>query len=74
MARLFATISVPARATWTGRVQAHDPFAKTDAYFELLDELRAILGVEVDLVMAGAVKNRYIAREIQLTRQTLYAA
>jgi predicted nucleotidyltransferase len=51
-----------------------DPFAKTDAYFELLDELRSILGVEVDLVMAGAVKNRYIAREIELTRQTLYAA
>jgi predicted nucleotidyltransferase len=51
-----------------------DPFAKADAYFDLLDELQAILGVEVDLVMAGAVKNSYIAREIDRTRQMLYAA
>lgn len=51
-----------------------DPFTKADAYFELLDELRAILGVKIDLVMAGAVKNRYIARDIELTKQLLYAA
>lgn len=51
-----------------------DPFSKADAYFELLDELRDVLGVEVDLVMAGAVKNRYIARDIELTKQMLYAA
>jgi len=51
-----------------------DPFAKADAYFDLLAELRTIVGVEVDLVMAGAVKNRYIARDIELTRQMLYAA
>ena len=44
------------------------------AYFDLLDDLRALLGVEVDLVMAGAVKNRYIARDIERTRQLLYAA
>ena len=29
---------------------------------------------EVDLVMADAVKNRYIAREIERTKQLLYAA
>jgi predicted nucleotidyltransferase len=51
-----------------------DPFQKADAYFALLDELRAILGIEVDLVMSGAIKNRYIAQDIEMTRQLLYAA
>jgi len=51
-----------------------DPFEKKDAYFELLDELRVILGVEVDLVMVGAVKNRYIAQDIESSKQLLYAA
>lgn len=51
-----------------------DPYAHAKAYFDMLDELRALLGVQVDLVMAGAVKNRYIARDIERTKQTLYAA
>lgn len=36
------------------------PYARVDAYFGLLDELRQLLGHEVDLVMLGAVKNPYI--------------
>jgi predicted nucleotidyltransferase len=51
-----------------------DGYARVDAYFGLLDDLRAILGVEVDLVMAGAVRNEYIARNIERTKQMLYAA
>ena len=51
-----------------------DGHARAHAYFDLLDELRELLGTEVDLVMAGAVKNRYIARDIDLTKQMLYAA
>jgi uncharacterized protein len=51
-----------------------DGYAKAVAYFDLLDELSELLGVEVDLVMTGAVKNRYIARDIERTRQLLYAA
>ena len=51
-----------------------DPFALTDAYFDLLDELRAILGTPVDLVMSDAVKNRYVRAEIDRTKQVLYAA
>ena len=51
-----------------------DGYAKAVANFDLLDELRELLGVEVDLVMTGAVKNRYIARDIERTRQPLYAA
>jgi hypothetical protein len=51
-----------------------DPYARVDAYFDLLDDLRNILGGEVDLVMADAVKNRYIAADIKRTKQVLYAA
>lgn len=51
-----------------------DGHAKAHAYFDLLDELQELLDVEVDLVMAGAVKNRYIARDIDRTKQELYAA
>ncbi|MBZ0170235.1 nucleotidyltransferase [Candidatus Methylomirabilis lanthanidiphila] len=50
------------------------PYARVDAYFGLLEELRALLGLEVDLVMAGAVKNPYIARDIDRTKRMLYAA
>ena len=50
------------------------PFARVDAYFGLLEELRALLGPKIDLVMAGAVKNPYIASDIERTRQMLYAA
>ena len=49
-------------------------YARVDAYFGLLDDLRAILGDDVDLVMSGAVKNQYIARDIERTKQMLYAA
>ncbi|MDP2181309.1 MAG: nucleotidyltransferase domain-containing protein [Actinomycetota bacterium] len=51
-----------------------DGHSKAHAYFDMLDELRELLGTEVDLVMAGAVKNRYIARDIERTKQMLYAA
>ncbi len=53
---------------------ARDPYELADAYFDMLDELREMLGVKVDLVMAGAVKNRYIAADIERTKQLLYAA
>ena len=51
-----------------------EPYARVDAYFGMLDELRALLGMEIDLVMVGAVKNPYIARDIERTRKMLYAA
>jgi predicted nucleotidyltransferase len=49
------------------------PFDAAD-YLELLDELRLILEAPVDLVMEGAVKNRFIAADIERTKQVLYAA
>ena len=51
-----------------------EPYARVDAYFGLLEDLRVILGKQVDLVVSGAVKNRYIARDIEQTKQLLYAA
>ena len=51
-----------------------DGYAKAVAYFDLLEALQELLGMEIDLVMTGAVKNRYIARDIERTRQLLYAA
>jgi predicted nucleotidyltransferase len=51
-----------------------DGHAKAHAYFDLLDELLGLLGTQVDLVMAGAVKNRYVADDIENTKQILYAA
>ena len=50
------------------------PYARVDAYFGLLEDLRTLLGPKIDLVMTGAVKNRYIASDIERTRRMLYAA
>jgi len=54
--------------------EAMEPYARVDAYFGLLEELQSTLGREVDLVMVDAVTNPYIAREIERTKQPLYAA
>jgi uncharacterized protein len=48
--------------------------AKMHAYFDMLDELQELLRTKVDLVMVGAVQNKYIAREIEATKRVLYAA
>jgi uncharacterized protein len=53
--------------TMDGRRKAH-------AYFDLLEELQSLFSARVDLVMVGALKNRYIAREVETTKQVLYAA
>lgn len=51
-----------------------DPYASADAYFGLLDDLRSLLGEDIDLVMVDAIKNRHIAADIERTRKVLYAA
>lgn len=51
-----------------------DGRSKAHAYFDLLEELQGLFGARVDLVMVGALKNRYIAREVETTKQVLYAA
>jgi len=51
-----------------------DPYELAQAYFDLLDELKSLFDGKVDLVMAGAVKNPYIASDIEATKKLLYAA
>lgn len=43
-------------------------------YFELRDRLSELLGHPVDLIMAGAPRNRFVIQGIEETRQPLYAA
>ena len=54
--------------------EARDPYAMAEAYFDMLDELRELLGGPVDLVMFGAIKNPYILADIEASNQVLYAA
>lgn len=43
-------------------------------HFELRERLAQLLRSPVDLVMAGAVRNRFVVRSIEAQRQQLYAA
>ena len=49
------------------------PYERVEAYFGLLDDIRKLFNQKVDLVMTGAIKNQYIARDIDQTKQLLYA-
>lgn len=52
-----------------------DPQLNTfHAYMDLRDDLARLLGRPVDLVMPAAIRNPYFRREIEVTRQPLYAA
>lgn len=43
-------------------------------FFAFRDELSQLYERPVDLVLSSAPRNRYFAREVNRTRQTLYAA
>ncbi len=43
-------------------------------YWAFAEELETILGRRVDLVMVSAVTNPYLAHELEITREVLYAA
>lgn len=45
-----------------------------ERYFGLKEDLEALFGRPVDLVMPRAVRNPYVRAEIQRDRQLLYAA
>ena len=45
-----------------------------DAYFGLRESLETLLSRPVDLVMTGAIRNRYFLKAIEPTRTLLYAA
>ena len=45
-----------------------------DAYFGLKEELEALLGRPVDLVMPSAIRNPYFRAEVDRQRQPVYGA
>ena len=54
--------------------QPIDPGALVQAYFGLEQQLAAITGKPVDLVMADAVRNPYVRRDIEASKQLIYEA
>ena len=44
------------------------------AYFDLEQQLATITGQQVDLVMADAVRNPYVRRDIEASKQLIYEA
>jgi len=50
------------------------PGAYADHYFGLLEDLEALLGRKVDLVIMRAVKNPYFLESVARSRELLYAA
>ena len=54
--------------------QPIEPGALVQAYFGLERQLASITGKPVDLVMAGAVRNPYVRRDIEASKQLIYEA
>ncbi len=50
------------------------PLHPFDAYFGLKEELEALLGRSVDLVIDGTVRNPYRKASIEQSREIVYAA
>ncbi len=47
---------------------------KVHAHFSVLSELKKLSQTNVDVVMAGAIKDRVIAKEIERTKQLVYGS
>jgi len=47
---------------------------RADTYFALLEDLQALLGRPVDLVMNKTITNPFLEQSISASRQALYAA
>lgn len=54
--------------------QPIEPAALVKAYFDLERQLASITGQAVDLVMADAIRNPYVQREIEASKRLLYEA
>lgn len=54
--------------------QPLDPTSLCKAYFGLERQLASITGQSVDLVMADAVHNPYVRRDIEASKQLIYEA
>ena len=54
--------------------QPIEPAALVKAYFDLEGQLASITGQAVDLVMADAIRNPFVQREIDASKRLLYEA
>ena len=50
------------------------PGQHADAYFGLLEDLQALFGRPVDLVVASAIKNPYFRQAVESSKMLVYAA
>ncbi len=50
------------------------PGQHADAYFGLLEDLEALFGRPVDLVLASAIKNPYFREAVESSKTLVYAA
>ena len=50
------------------------PGEHADAYFGLLEDLEALFGRSVDLVVASAIKNPYFRQAVESSKTLVYAA
>lgn len=66
----------PARSDMDFIVEYDDVAAKDifERYFGLKEALEALFGRSVDLVMAGAMRNRYFVESANRSRRTVYAS
>jgi hypothetical protein len=48
--------------------------AYADHYFDLLEDLQALLGMNVDLVVSRSIKNPYFLESVKCSSELLYAA
>lgn len=49
------------------------PGQRAEAYFGLLEDLQALLGRSVDLVVACAIQNPYFRQAVESSREVIYA-
>ncbi len=54
--------------------EAMTPAEHAEAYLALVEEAEALFGRPVDLVEPQAVRNPYVRRQIEATRELVYAA
>ena len=50
------------------------PRERADAYFGLLESLERLLGIGIDLVEAGPIRNPYLRKSIDESRVVIYEA
>jgi predicted nucleotidyltransferase len=54
--------------------ESSTPRPTLDEYFEFREQLEALFGRSVDLLMAGAVRNPYVRADIERSRELVYEA